>query len=109
MKSIVILVMLFALFFSLALGGEIYGNIKEGKKIVGEGIRVKIVCGADIDSTVTDKYGSYSLYAEKTGECRLSMYYKGDTLSTEVHSYEDCIRYNFIIDKKDNKFSLRRK
>ncbi len=109
MKSLVILVMLFALFFSLALGGEIYGSIKEGKKIIGEGIPVRIACGAGIDSTVTDKYGSYSLYTEKTGECQLIIYYKGDTLSTEVHSYEDCIRYNFIIDKKDNKFSLRRK
>ena len=68
-------IFLMALFPSLLFGGEIYGTIKIGKRPIGEGIKVEIVCGEKTYTKKTDKHGAYSIYVQNKGRGMLIVHY----------------------------------
>jgi hypothetical protein len=124
MRRIVIalLVLAVCLVAQNASAGRIFGDIKLDGKPVPAGLPVTIAVvppvAADskiepapilIDSTVTDKFGSYKLTAREEGKCILTLVYEKQTLTLEIFSYKDATRYDLILEKKDGKLSLRRK
>jgi len=108
---------------SNASAGRIFGDIKLDGKPVPAGLPVTIALVAPpsaegeaakpapglIDSTVTDKFGSYKLTVKPEGKCVLSLVYEKQALTLEVFSYKEATRYDLILEKKDGKLSLRRK
>jgi hypothetical protein len=120
---IVLLVLFVSLANSNAYAGRIFGDIKMDGKPVPAGLTVKIAVAppasapADkpasepvvIDTTVTDKFGSYKLSVKQEGKCILTLMYEKQVLTIEVFSYKIATRYDLILEKKDGKLSLKRK
>jgi hypothetical protein len=119
----VALALLVCLAASNASAGRIFGDIKLDGKPVPAGLTVKIAvvpsAGAPgtkpkpaptvVDSTVTDKFGSYKLTVKQEGKCVLTLLYEKQAVALDVFSYKDATRYDLILEKKDGKLSLRRK
>ena len=106
---------------SNAWAGRVFGDIKmDGKPLVA-GVPVwiqrpaadekkkDVPPPAKVDSTATDKFGSYKLSVKEEGKCFLTIVYERQTVTLEIFSYKDPTRYDLILEKKDGKLSLRRK
>ena len=122
---VVSLALLVCFVASDASAGRIFGDIKTDGKPVPAGLKVKIAVMAPadtsaakaklkasptvVDSTVTDKFGSYKLAVKQTGKCVLTLQYEKQTLSLDVFSYKEATRYDLLLEKKEGKLSLRRK
>ncbi len=125
MRRIVLasLVVLGCLAASKASAGRIFGDIKMDGKPVPAGLSVEIAFAppaaapgakakpapARLDSTGTDKFGSYKLSVKGEGKCILTLVYEKQPVTLEVFSYKEATRYDLILEKKDGKLSLRRK
>ena len=88
---------------------EIHGTISDGGKPVPKGVAVKLDCGATTASATTDEFGSYSVKTGATGDCRLSIDYKGSTPSLKVTLYEKPGRYDLVVKEDAGKLTLARK
>lgn len=114
---IVALVLCIWLAASSALAGRLLGDIRMDGKPVAEGLAVRLAAApakpgaapAVLDSTVTDKFGSYKLMAKEEGKCVLTLVFEKQPVSLEVYSYKEATRYDLVLEKKDGKLSLRRK
>ena len=116
-------VLLVCLVASNVSAGRIFGDIKLDGKPVSAGTIVKIALAppasapgakpqpapAAVDTTITDKFGSYKLTVKQEGKCILTLLYGKQALTLEVFSYKDATRYDLVLEKKDGKLSLRRK
>lgn len=109
MKWTTFLLLLMMLVPSFAVAGEIYGNIKKGKKPLGRGVPVEIKIKDKIYSSKTDKYGSYSLYVKETGKCILTVKGTKSSPSIQINSYKSSVRYDMVLYYKDGKWHLKRK
>lgn len=123
---------------SNALAGKIFGDVKLDGKPVPAGVPVMIAVAppagdeaeqadkagktdkADkaakakpapvmADSAATDKFGSFKLNVKGEGKCILTLLYDKQAPTLEVFSYKEATRYDLILEKKDGKYSLRRK
>ncbi len=105
---------------SNAYAGRVFGDIKLQGKPVPAGLPVTIAvvppatgdakpAPAVVDSTATDKFGSYKLSLKQEGKCVLTLLYEKQKVTLEVFSYKNATRYDLILEKKDGKLSLRRK
>jgi hypothetical protein len=108
---------------SNASAGRIFGDIKLDGRPVPAGLAVKIAVAppasasgtkpqpapAAVDTTLTDKFGSYKLTVKQEGKCILTLVYEKQALTLEVFSYKEATRYDLILEKTDGKLSLRRK
>jgi hypothetical protein len=120
------LVLLASAAASDALAGRIFGDIKLDGKPVPAGIPVMVASAppagdeaakaakpkpapAMIDSSATDKFGSYKLNIKGEGKCILTLLYDKQAPALEVFSYKEATRYDVILEKKDGKYSLKRK
>jgi len=103
-----------------AQAGRIFGDINFGGKPVPQGALVTLQAvlktdGKDkpapaaVDSTTTDKVGSYKFMVKEEGKCKLTVLFEKESASLEVFSYKEATRYDLILEKKDGKLSLRRK
>jgi hypothetical protein len=82
--------------------------LSEGGKPVA-GAVLNLDCGGVAATSKTDSFGSYSLKAGATGECRLSLDRGGSSLSLKVTLYEKPSRYDLEIASEGGKPVLRRK
>lgn len=94
---------------SPAPAAEIHGTVSENGKPLPQGVSLRLDCGGASASAETDAYGSYSLKIAATGECRLSIDYKGSKPSLKVTVYEKPGRYDLVVSEKAGKVSLGRK
>jgi len=105
---------------SAAQAGRIFGDINFGGKPVPAGVLVtlQVVPKAEskdkpapavIDSTITDKVGSYKFLMKDEGKCKLTVVYEKEPAVLEIFSYKEATRYDLVLEKKDGKLSLRRK
>ena len=120
-RLIVPLILFLCIPLSNAWAGRIFGDIKMDGKPLPAGVPVTIHRPAadekkkdtppppQVDSTATDKFGSYKLSVKEEGKCILKIVYEKQTVSLEIFSYKDPTRYDLILEKKDGKLSLRRK
>jgi len=128
MRTIVILslVLLASVAASNALAGKIFGDIKLDGKPVPAGLPLIIAVAPPAgdeaaktakakpapvmaDSAATDKFGSYKVNVKGEGKCILTLLYDKQAPTLEVFSYKEATRYDLILEKKDGKYSLRRK
>ena len=105
---------------SNASAARIFGDIKLDGKPLPAGVPVMIyrpaadekkkdAAPARVDSTGTDKFGSYKLSVKEEGKCTLTIVYEKQKVSLEVFSYKEATRYDLILEKKEGKLTLRRK
>jgi hypothetical protein len=64
---------------------------------------------APSDTVFTDKFGSYKLSLKGEGKYTLTVLYEKLPASIDVFSYKEPTRYDFILEKKDGKLSMKRK
>ena len=96
-------------FSAVASAAEIHGTVSEGGKPVPAGTALKLECGQATATGKTDEFGSYSLKVGGTGECRLSLDYKGASPSIRVTVYDRPSRYDLVVADEHGKPELRRK
>jgi hypothetical protein len=92
-----------------AWAAEIHGTVSEGGKPIPAGAALKLECGQATATGKTDEFGSYSLKVGGTGECRLSLDYKGASPSITVTVYDRPSRYDLVVTDENGKPALRRK
>jgi hypothetical protein len=91
-----------------ASAAEIHGTVSEGGKPLAA-VVVKLDCGGTSVSGKTDEFGSYSLKLGATGDCRLTLEYKGATPSLKVTVYDKPSRYDLVVSDEGGKPTVRRK
>jgi hypothetical protein len=94
---------------SSSLAGELFGTITDGTRPIASGVKVEIAVSGQIDSTETGKFGSYRIVVKEKGKCRFTLYLRGETPSIDVISFDRSTRYDWILETKAGKLSLRRK
>jgi hypothetical protein len=122
MRTPVLLVLFLSLVFpaGTALAGRIFGDIEYARKPVPEGVLVTLQRApktegevnpvpAPIDTTYTDKVGSYKFMVKDEGKFLLTVLFEKETASLDVFSYLYAVRYDLILEKKDGKLTIRRK
>ncbi len=97
-------------FPGIALGGQVYGKLKEAGRAVSKGIDVTVRCTqGKTYSTKTDRFGSYRVYVREKGRCTLRVEKTGRSWEGHIRSYKDPVRYDFELVKTDKKYVLKRK
>ncbi len=97
-------------FPGIALGGQVYGKLKEAGRSVPAGIDVIVGCGnATPHPTKTDRYGSYRVHVRETGRCTLTVTRDGRSGKDTIRSSKDPVRYNFELVRKGKTYLLKRK
>lgn len=105
------IMVLVALFCSASplLAGEVFGTITEGNKPLAAGVKLDIVASGKSYAAETDKFGSYRIIVKEKGKCTLTIRLRDQSPSVELFSYDRSTRYDWILETKDGKLSLRRK
>jgi hypothetical protein len=100
-----------AAFAAAALNAaEVHGTISEGGKPLPQGVTIKLDCpGGAAATATTDAYGGYSLKTAASGECKLSVDYKGSSLSLPITVYDKPSRYDLVVKNEGGKTALARK
>ena len=97
---------------SPASAGRIFGDIRLDGKPLPDGVRLKVTNPANaavLDTTVTDKFGSFKLAVKPEGKFLLTVTYEKQPVEIAVFSNKEATRYDLVLEKKDGKLSLRRK
>ena len=92
-----------------ASAGEIHGTLTDNGKPVAAGTTLKLDCGPATASASTDEYGSYSLKTSATGDCQLTVTYKGGSAALKVTLFEKPSRYDLVVKEEAGKLTLARK
>lgn len=109
MKTITTLFLLILLFPTYFFSGEVYGSIRVDGRSVGKGIRIEIISPNQTYEIYTDEYGTYREYVKEEGRCTFKVYYGGQSPTTEIYSYADSVRYDFVLERINGQYFLRRK
>jgi hypothetical protein len=88
---------------------EIHGTISESGKPLPAGVAVKLACAGASASGATDQFGGYSIKINATGDCKISIDYKGSSSSLPVTVYDKPSRYDLVVKSEGGKVSLVRK
>ena len=92
-----------------ASAAEVHGTLSENGKPLPGGVALKLECGSASAAAKTDEFGSYSLKLAATGDCRLSVEYKGQSASLKVTLFEKPSRYDVEVREEAGKLTLARK
>lgn len=90
--------------------GEVFGTITRNGKPVGTGVKVGVTAGEKSYTGETDRFGAYRLFVKEKGKAALTVQ-TADSLSasTELFSYDRSTRYDWILEMKEGKLTIRRK
>ncbi len=92
-----------------ASAGEVYGTISEGGKPVPAGVKLDIIVSGKTYPAETDKFGSYRVVVKEKGKCTLTVHLREQSPSVALFSYDRSTRYDWNLETKDGKLTLRRK
>jgi hypothetical protein len=95
-----------------ASAGRIFGDLSLGGKPVPAGVKIRVTrpgASAVADTTTTDKVGSYKLMVKEEGKATLTVLWEGKPVEFAVFSNKEAMRYDLVLEKKEGKFTLRRK
>ena len=109
MKSTVVVLLALLLCASPLFAGEVFGTITDGNKPVAAGVKVEIAVSGKSYAAETDKFGSYRIVMKEKGKCTLTVHLRDQSPSVDLFSYDRSTRYDWILQTKDGKLSLRRK
>jgi hypothetical protein len=106
-QSLVVFVVLMTA-MATAEAGRIYGSLQIDGKAVPTGTEIVINCAGQSYTTKVQEHGRYSINVGKQGTCSFSVAgYAG--ASTDVDSYAEATRYNFLISRSGNSYRMKRK
>jgi hypothetical protein len=88
---------------------EIHGTVSEGGAPVAQGVALKLDCGGTSATASTDKFGGYSLKIAASGQCKLTIDYKGSSASLPVAVFEKPSRYDLEVQQEAGKLTIARK
>jgi hypothetical protein len=109
MKKIVTTILLGLLLPVSVCAGQIYGSLREGGRSVPAKVRFETICKDQTYAGETDGYGGYRANVGR-GKCTFKVYYKGQTPTFDLYSYDNPVRYNFDLELQANgQYLLRRK
>jgi len=111
MKFLSGLIMMSCALSTLALGGEIYGTISDesAKPLTNAVIIARSSDGkTEVARDTTDAKGGYRFFVKKTGTTRIIVIRDKAELAGEAVSYPNPVRYNWILEKVNDKMTLRR-
>jgi hypothetical protein len=97
---------------SPALAGRIFGDIRLDGKPLPEGVKLRVTnpaTAAVLDTTVTDKFGSFKLNVKPEGKFTLVVVYDRQPVEFVVFSNKEAARYDLVLETKDGKMVMRRK
>ncbi len=109
MRATGIILLMLVLTASWALAGELYGTITDGKKPVAAGLKVDITVSGKVVTVQTDKFGGYRTFVKDKGKGTLTLHVKDQSATADLFSFDKSTRYDWILETKDGKLSLRRK
>jgi hypothetical protein len=109
MKTGLLSLLVLLLSTSPSLAGELFGTITDGTKPIASGVKVEIAVSGQIDTTETGKFGSYRIVVKEKGKCRFTVHLRGESPSIDVISFDRSTRYDWVVETKAGKLSLRRK
>jgi hypothetical protein len=89
--------------------GELYGTITDGGKPIASGVKVEIAASGKVYSTETDKFGSYRVYVKEKGKCTITLHVRDQSPTVGLVSYDNSTRYDWFLETKNGKLSLRRR
>ena len=91
-----------------AWAGEIYGTIKEGGQPVKKApVEIKAPNNKAYPGS-TDDLGNYRIIVAETGKCTITVQFNGQSAPGEVQSYPTPVRFNWLLEKSGNGYSLKR-
>jgi hypothetical protein len=93
----------------VAFAGNVSGTITEGGKPIAKGVKLDITCGAKNYPAETDANGAFKVFVAENGKCELKLNYQGQTPTFEITSYENSQTYDLALEKKDGKYTIKRK
>ena len=108
MKTIRLSLLALVICVAPSFGGEIYGTITEGERPVGKGVALEIRSGAQVYPAVTDDFGNYRAVVVETGKCAITVQFRGQSISGEIQSYWGAARFDWALEKRGGKYSLKR-
>ena len=108
MKTFRFVLLAQTLFVASSFAGEIYGTIKEGKDLVPKNTTIEIKSSAKTYSAVTDEFGNYRVAVAETGKCEFTVHFKDQSVSAEMQSYWNPSRFDWVLEKSGDKYSLKR-
>jgi len=91
-----------------AHAGKIYGSLQVDGKAVPEGTQVQVNCsGRAYPPVKVGSHGRYSINIDQNGPCSLSVAgYAG--ASIQVISYDQPTRYNLLLKRDGDRFTMNR-
>jgi hypothetical protein len=101
----------FIAFATSSFGGEIYGTItieEDGGRSVAKGVKLEIKRGDSVYPTATDEFGNYRVIVVETGKCAITVEFKGQSMPGEIQSYWSSVRFDWVLEKTGEKYSLKR-
>jgi hypothetical protein len=109
MKITISVVLALILCASRMTAGELYGTITDGGKPIASGLKVEIAAAGIVYPAETDKFGSYRVFVKGKGKCTLTVHVRDQSPTVGLVSYDNSTRYDWILETKDGKLSLRRR
>ncbi len=115
LKKIRYVILIILTFASQSLAGLIYGSISVQSGRLNQNLKIDIIVtnqngSKEVFSGFTNLRGDYRIFVKNNRKCEFWVYYGNDILKTEVISYTEPAKYNFIIlyDPKERVFKLWR-
>ena len=108
MNMVRFILLALTLFAASSYAGEIYGTINEGDKPVGKDTKLEIKSSAKTYPAVTDEFGNYRVIVAETGKCEITVHFKDQPIFGEIQSYWNPSRFDWVLEKSGEKYSLKR-
>lgn len=113
MKTARLTLLVLFLLGSSSFAGEIYGTIKLGDQLA-KGASVEVKIGDKTYPGVADEFGNYRVVVAETGICQLTIHFKDQSLKdqsvvSEAQSYWNPTRFDWVVEKSGDNYSMKRK
>jgi hypothetical protein len=93
-----------------AAAAQIFGTIRSNTpKDDRPPFKVEITCAGKLYADQTDGYGSYRVYVPDRGKCSLRVTAPRRSEQFDVYSYEDPVRYDFVLVAEAGRLLLQRR
>ena len=101
-------IIIFGLISAVSLSaGQLYGSLREDGRSLPANVVFEIRCRGQSYRGQTDGNGAFAINAEK-GRCTLVVYYKGQSQTADIFSYDNPVRYDFDLVLVNGQYTLRR-
>ena len=108
MKAIPLVVLVLLSLATSGWAGEIYGTIKQGGRPVKLAkVTIKPPNAAVIEGK-TDDFGNYRITVAESGKCTITVEFNKQPAMGQVQSYPTPVRFDLLVEKSGDGYSLKR-